>query len=190
MRMTKIYTWNGRLEIDGNSLPSEGSLLTIDDGSGRGSYTFEFNGDSTVVAGETPILVPAYGNYLNDLSLSGGFDYPNALTFVIEIDGVSNGADTYRWSTDGGFTFVEEKQQIISGISQTLAHGINIVFSNPTGHHLGDRWSFVAQPGNQIVEISGTDIPAIDRKRTKLRLHRAIQQLYELGELFHIFPSQ
>ena len=32
-------------------------------------YTFEFNDDSTVVAGDTPKLVPAYGNYLNDLSL-------------------------------------------------------------------------------------------------------------------------
>ena len=93
------------------------------------------------------------------------------LTFVIEIDGVSNGADTYRWSTDGGNTFVEEKQVIIQNTDQTLSHGLNIRFySNKTGHHLGDRWSFVAQPKNQIVEISDTEFPAIDGKRTKLSL--------------------
>ena len=178
-----VYSWSGILEFNGSNLPGDGDVLTIDDGSGRGSYTFEFNDDSTVVAGDTPILVPAYGNYQNDLSLSGGFDYPETLNFVIEIDGVSNGADTYRWSTDGGNTFVEEKQVIIQNTDQTLSHGLNIRFESNTGHHLGDRWSFVAQPQNQIVEISDTDFPAINGKRTKLRLFHAIHELYELGEL-------
>ena len=141
-----VYSWSGILEFNGSNLPGDGDLLTIDDGSGRGSYTFEFNDDSTVEAGDTPILVPAYGNYQNDLILSGGFDYPETLNFVIEIDGVSNGADTYRWSTDGGNTFVEEKQVIIQNTDQTLSHGLNIRFESNTGHHLGDRWSFVAQP--------------------------------------------
>ena len=135
------------------------------------------------MSGATPTLVPAYGNYLNDLSLSGGFDYPDPLTFIIEIDGVLNGTDTYRWSTDGGNTFVEEKQQIVSGLSQSLTHGLSIVFTNKTGHHIGDRWSFVARPSNQIVKLSDTKVAAIDGKRTKLRLFDAIQNLYELGEL-------
>ena len=108
------------MEFNGSNLPGDGDVLTIDDGSGRGSYTFEFNDDSSVEAGDTPILVPAYGNYQNDLSLSGGFDYPETLNFVIEIDGASNGTDTYRWSTDGGNTFVEEKQLIIQNTNQTL----------------------------------------------------------------------
>ena len=88
-----VVFWNSM----GVIYPENGDLLTIDDGSNRGSYTFEFNDDSSVEAGDTPILVPAYGNYQNDLSLSGGFDYPETLNFVIEIDGVSNGVDT----TDG-----------------------------------------------------------------------------------------
>jgi len=184
-----VYSWSGILEFDGSNLPADNSLLTIDDGSG-GAYTFEFNSDSSVEPGDTPKLVPAYGNHLNDLTLSGNFDFPDPLNFVIEIDGVSNGTDTYKWSTDGGFTFVEEKQLIesITVPSSLGEFGLQILFSKSSGHHLGDRWSFYAQPKNHIINISDTKVPAIDGKRTKLRLYHAIHELYKLREL-SIYPQ-
>ena len=166
-----VYSWSGILEFDDSDLPDDGDLLIFDDGSGRGTYTFEFDINLNVVSGDTPTLVPAYGNYLDDLSLSGGFNYPEALTFVIEIDGVLDGTDTYKWSTDGGNTFVEEKQKIVSGISQTLTHGLSIIFSNKTGHHQGDRWTFVAQLKIKL---------SIFRTRAFLRLMESVQSLVYL----------
>ena len=83
--------------------------------------------------------------------------------------------------------FRRGKAAIVSGLSVKPSYGLSIVFTNKTGHHLGDSWSFVARPSHQIVKLSDTKVVAIDGKRTKLRLFDAIQNLYELGE-FSIHP--
>jgi len=178
-----IYSWNGSLGITGSSLPGDGSLLTIDDGTGRGAFTFEFDDDLVVEGGDKPDAIADYGNYLNDLEPGGKFTFPNAVTFTVEIDGVLDSGDTYKWSADGGVTFIDEKREIESGISQTLMHGISITFGNSSGHHVGDRWRFTAYPKNQIITISDTDEPSINAKITKHKLFEAIKNLHALGVL-------
>ena len=63
------------------------------------------------------------------------------LNFFIEIDGVN--PNTYRWSKDGGKTFVEERL-VIDGAAHSLTDGLNARFSTSTGHGLGDYWTVLA----------------------------------------------
>ena len=46
--------------------------------------------------------------------------------------------DTFRWSKDGGKSFVDEFVEIDES-SQTLAHGLMVQFESSDGHALGDR---------------------------------------------------
>ena len=41
----------------------------------------------------------------------------------------------------------------INASTQSLSHGLDITFTNTTGHGLGDCWTFVAQPTHVIVTI-------------------------------------
>ena len=62
-------------------------------------------------------MVPPLGYSDDNLTLNpdSNFTYPATISFVVEIDGVKDGKNTYRWSDNGGLTFVEEKQTVTKG---------------------------------------------------------------------------
>ena len=132
-------------------------------------------------------MVPPLGYSDDNLTLNPGsnFTYPDTISFVVEIDGVKDGKNTYRWSDSGGLTFVEEKQTVTKGINYDSLgeYGLEIAFSNDSGFLVGDRWSFVAHPKNHIVKVSNTDKEAINAERTKQNLFNVLMELYSIGEL-------
>jgi hypothetical protein len=85
------------------------------------------------------IGVPIFtGTGLNDLTVSGSYTGDISKSYRIEIDGVNSSADTFRWS-DGSTWNVSTVT--ITGLSQPLSNGVNILFKNLTGHKVGDSWT-------------------------------------------------
>ena len=148
----ELYTWSGVIEFMG--LPADGDVLTIDDGTGRNKPTiFEFDDNDVVIGGPTPLALASELNQLDDLVVSGNFTNPQSLNFKVEIDGTGT-TDTFRWSIDGGISYIEERVEIIRGSAQSLADGLSVTFANATGHGLGDNWSFLGRAENVVVPIS------------------------------------
>ncbi len=56
-----LPVWNGKLDFNG-SLPTDGSLLTLDDGTGNAHITFEFDRDGIVSGGILYQPIPAVNN--------------------------------------------------------------------------------------------------------------------------------
>ena len=86
--------------------------------------TFEFDDDQTLTGGGTANLVATQGNQLDDLSIGGTYTGYEAKNYIIEIDGIGT-PNTFRWSKDGGVTFVNENVSI-TGAAQTLENGLSI----------------------------------------------------------------
>jgi len=66
-------------------------------------------------------------------------------TLVVEIDGTT-APETFKWSLDGGSTFVATLVPITAGVDQLLQDGIYIRFSQGTGIALASRWTTVIAP--------------------------------------------
>ena len=163
-----LPVWNGKLDFNG-SLPADGSLLTLDDGTGNAPLTVEFDRDGLVTGGILYQPIPAINNRPSTTApVAGGtFTNPKHLEFVLEIDG----PQTFRWSKDGGLTFVDEKVSI-DGTAQPLAAGITITMDATNDHYaIGDRWSFAAAPTYTPVIValdSGGGLADIVRTRNNL----------------------
>ena len=184
--------------VDGNALPSwygylnfanfdltnaDGTLLTIDDGTDRNqTIIFEFDQDGAVFGGGAPAITGSTWNQLDDLSVDGNFSHAEPATFVVEIDSTEGTVDTFRWSKDGGQTFVDEKVDI-TGSSQSLSYGLNVTFGATTGHGLGDRWTFIGRPANIIVPIAQQGGDSSRKQRTRDSLLSAIEQQRQYGLL-------
>ena len=165
--------------------PADGELLTIDDGTGRDSnITFEFdeNGTSTTAASAPVAVGKSYNQLPDDVSVSGSFTGTKEMNFFVEIDGVGT-PNTFRWSRDGGATFIDERVEI-NASTQSIAHGLDITFTSTTGHGLGDCWTFVAQPTHVIVTILNPgSTNQVDRTFARNALAEAMEEQQELGNL-------
>ena len=107
---------------------------------------------------------------------------------MVEIDrlGDPNNADnndTFRWSVDGGVSFVQEYVEIVAGSAYSLAFGLDANFTASTGHGLGDRWIFYDRPQNQIVQIASGASAGANIKRTRDNLKHAIDYAQNQGIL-------
>ena len=120
------------------------------------------------------MAVPSASNQLDDLILEGNFTFSKPVQFLIEIDDDNSTTSRYRWSMDGGLTFVDEYIEITAGVSQPLRHGLSIKFPTATGYGLGDRWSFTARPMHQIVKLENIGTSSIDIQLTRNNLKDAI----------------
>jgi hypothetical protein len=63
----------------------------------------------------------------------------------VEIDGTST-PNAFKWSVDGGSTFVATGVPITAGTPQLLQDAIYIVFSQGTGLTMGDKWQCLFDP--------------------------------------------
>ena len=191
-----LYSWRQIIDLNATGIFNDanlssidnlldGTFLKIDDGTGKDSITLEFDADQTVQAQtKLPIVVGGTHNLRNDFSISAGstFTHYHSLAFLFEIDGVTGTTDTFKWSKDGGITFVGEKIPITPGaIPLNRSFGIDVEFSSITGHGLGDSWSFIAYPKNHIVQIDSSVDPTVKLIRTRNFLTAAINEAQELG---------
>ena len=126
---------------------------------------------------------------LTNLGEYTGVDYRE---YIVEIDGNSSDAttpDTFRWSVDGGKTYIEENIPIPffatsdfgTSASYSLNSGISIRFdiipsTNGSGYELGDKWRIKAYPDNQIVEVGRFGTLADKLETTRSNLIRAINR--------------
>ena len=100
----------------------------------------------------TMCLAPIYGPTVfagtgaNAMTISTTTEFTGSaqVNLVVEID--SNAApNTFKWSIDGGSTFVATLVPITS-VPQLLQSGIYIVFSQGTGLTIGDKWTTKFDP--------------------------------------------
>ena len=89
--------------------------------------------------------------------------------------------DTYRWSKDGGQSYVEEKRPISTFTDLPLSDGLNLFFVKPNGHGLGDRCDFTARPANLVVHIPEQLLSSTDSARLYAR--DALQGVIERQKL-------
>ena len=176
------YAWNGILDFQG-TLPPEGSLIFIDDGTGRDQIvTFEFDGDKVISSGGQHQLIPSQTSIDEELKINGEFTGSSRVTYFIEIDGLKigrDGSDTFRWSKDGGKTFIDEKVSVLDSINLS-GHGLVAEFQKGTGFDLGDRWKILANPKNIIVPLYSEPGAVL---RTRNALEEAIEMARTLGVL-------
>lgn len=91
------------------------------------------------------------GTGLNDISILGIPVSTEEVSVVIVID--STGAtDTFKYSLDGGSTYVSELIPI-TGTAQSIGYGVSVKFSAVTGHTLNDEFTFILYPENSITDI-------------------------------------
>lgn len=69
-----------------------------------------------------------------------------ARDFIVKIDATGT-PDTFKWSQDGGLTYVATGVAI-TGAAQTLTAGVVIKFGTTTGHTLNDYWTFLCDPSS------------------------------------------
>ena len=174
------YAWSGILDFNG-SVPMDGQTLTIDDATGKNAVTFEFDDNNSLSEDGNYSVTGAFGNKLNDLTISGSFTGLSISEYIIEIDGVGS-PNTFRWSKDGGITYTDEKVAI-KDLNQTIENGLSAHFTSITGHALGDRWNILGIPQNIVVPIKNNDHPQVNSWRTRDALQEAIIAQEERGTL-------
>ena len=180
-----LDAWSGKLDFN-NIVPPEGTTLTFADGTLNESVTFEFDYDQSVFGSGAPTAIGNPGNQKQDLTVEGNFTYYKPISFLVEIDRLANeftDFDTFRWSIDGGITFIKEFVEIDVENPMPLKYGLEIDFNNYKGHGLGDSWSFTARPLNHIVSVLPVgSSPAMIRK-TRDGLKQMMEYANSLGLL-------
>ena len=168
------YAWTGKLDFN-DGLPADGSLLTIDDATGN-SVTFEFDSDQQISSdGEFQVVSGQIGGE-NKFQVTGSYNGSTEMEYFIQIDGMKSGrnnSDTFRWSKDGGKTYVDEKLSVLD-IFQLGNYGLFAEFLNASGHELGDSWTVLANPVNTIVTI-------YEEPGSVLRTRNALESAIELA---------
>lgn len=87
------------------------------------------------------------GAGVNDMSIDPTSVYTGAVlrNIAVEIDGAT-APNTFKWSIDGGVTWVATLVSITANVAQLLQDGIYIKFIAGTGHTVTNRWAFTAEP--------------------------------------------
>lgn len=119
-------------------------------------FSFDLNAEFTELifsalsaAVESVVFV---GSGLNDATSGGTFSGSDPVEYLVEIDGAGT-PDTFRWSKDGGSTWVSSAVAI-TGAAQVLDSGVTIAFATTTGHTLTDKWTIRAGYGSLSDKIT------------------------------------
>jgi hypothetical protein len=184
--------WVGELALlDTGILPKDGTTFEIADGSGRDPIVFEFDTDghatTTLIEEPEELMVAGTGEIIASSLIFGDYRGVESREYIIEIDGNNNGSqlggDTFRWSIDGGRTYLGEKVEIFGGSDYNLGSGLKIRFTKEDGNELFDRWRIKARPVNQIVQVGRIGGYTQQLEQTKNNLIRAINRARNLGIL-------
>lgn len=132
-------------------VPNRADLITGAGWGGIGQLTLISKGVNclTVKTTKSITAVTFVGAGLDDGTSGGTYTGSTDKAIEVEID-LAAGTDTFKWSNDGGSSY-EVEDIPITGSAQTLEDGITINFGATTGHTLGDKWTFSALTGAQVV---------------------------------------
>lgn len=112
-------------------------------------YVYQINKDTYHEADEFFVITEASstigratftGGGLNDMSTGGEYTGTTNKKYRVIIESSAT-PDTFKWSEDGGSTFVDSNVPI-TGSAQTLNDGVQITFVHTTGHTANDYWEF------------------------------------------------
>ncbi len=107
------------------------------------------------ISASTPVITGT-----GTLTTSGTYLGTSNNNYRVEIESLSGGVagvggqngtayDNYRWSKDGGTTWVQQAQPILSTNELPLSEGVKITFNTTTTlHQVGDRWTFTGTIGD------------------------------------------
>lgn len=119
---------------------------------GHFAYVYQYSDNLTYKTGDFTTITKSSssidtatftGTGLNDLVSGGSFTGTESINYEVMIDDATSSPNTFKWSIDGGLTFIATGVAI-SGTAQTLNNGVTIQFTNLIGHSLGDKWDFTA----------------------------------------------
>lgn len=111
------------------------------------------------------------GSGLNNLSTAGVFNRPWPMVVWVEIVSISPAPETWRWSPDGGVTWITQdvtidpvtEEEIITPLTVTTSPwplgqtGVTITFGSTSDHAVGARWTIPLRPNPKVFE-AGTAI--------------------------------
>jgi hypothetical protein len=121
------------------------------------------------------------GGGLNDMTLTGAFVQARPLQMVMRVNainqagipGAPNPCDTFEYSLNGGITWVstydaydpitDQVNALPLGMNALIGYtlsgpvglpgtGLVPVFTSPTGHTIGNTWSFTLRPNPQVLD--------------------------------------
>lgn len=172
--------WAATLSYNGNDLPEDGSTFSIDDGTGRGAVTFEFDDDG--LASDTDVVVDNLIGEGEISLVSTDLNGTVARKYIIEIDG----ENSFRWSMEGG-EFNETLKSTDfngSGAAYTLDHGVSFKFeNNASAYAPGDRWRIEAKTTHFIVDVGKYGLLSEKISRTRQNISLAIKRARAEGKL-------
>jgi hypothetical protein len=109
----------------------------------------------------------------DDMDTSGTYTGNGTKSFRVQIDGTGT-PDTYKWSEDGGTTWVSTLNKISGTVY--LSYGIILTFGNTTHHTSGDYWDFTgyswaATPVDEQVNLASLPVSS-DPQVTGRKIYR------------------
>ncbi|WZE63594.1 virion structural protein [Maribacter phage Panino] len=139
-----------RVEVDEYTL-SESAVTNF-----MGSTKYAFRSSSTANNFENQVtyIESIYydGVGLNDLSDNNNYTGTDDIRFEIQIDGTGS-PNTFQWRTVNVSTDTTSAYTTgvsITGAAQILANGLQITFTNTTGHTLNDTWTISCKAGVRL----------------------------------------
>ena len=168
--------WQGRVAFDGTVLPTDGATMVLNDGTGRGDITFEFDDDG--VSSDTEIDASEVMQVEGRATLTSGGTYlgTEAREYLVEIDS-DDTTPSFRWSIDGGVSFNNIRVPVnVANTAIELSAGVTVSFDSVSAgdYQVGDRWRIRAYPVNEMVEVSnqGTFAQMLTRKNLIRTINR------------------
>jgi hypothetical protein len=114
------------------------------------NITFEDDNRETTITNLGTIILPADNTFASSgITITAGGIYTGTTNkvYIIKIDGVEAGNNTFTWSADGGQTWYERFIPVsyATGQRYPLLNGVYITFSAAVGHILADYWTIQAK---------------------------------------------
>ena len=147
-------------------------IISLEDGGfpinnndiGKSFYWVDDEITETIIGFDTYITEPfSYSSF--DLTTSGTYTGSQTKYYKIAIDDSTSNPNKFKWSNDGGNTYVDELVDVDDNIVVNLEDGINIIFSQLTGFTVGFYWTFTAL----VVPITDNSTSRLSQKCRTLK---------------------
>lgn len=116
---------------------------------GRTIY-FQSDNRNTEIINLGTIILPADNTYAssgNELTVGGIYTNETSKTYIVKVDSNSSNEETFRWSSDGGQTWINNYIPIDFAYQKRypLNNGVYIEFNSNTGFNVDEYWTIQAK---------------------------------------------